>query len=66
MSAPRARAAQYVVDQLDSVVGCAIAIRMLYRIETADAAASALLGAACHVGVERLMRVLPRGARARG
>ena len=60
-SAPRARAAQYVVDQLDSVVGCAIAIRMLYRIETVDAAASALLGAACHVTVERLMRVLPRG-----
>jgi CDP-2,3-bis-(O-geranylgeranyl)-sn-glycerol synthase len=64
MSAPRARAVQYVVDQLDSVVGCAVAIRMLYRIETMDAAASALLGAACHVAVERLMRVLPRGTRA--
>ena len=59
-SAPRARAAQYVVDQLDSVVGCAIAIRALYRIETVDATASALLGAACHVAVERLMRMLPR------
>jgi CDP-archaeol synthase len=58
-SAPRARA-QYVVDQLDSVVGCAVAIRMLYRIETIDAAASAVLGAACHVAVERLMRLLPR------
>jgi len=65
-SAPRARAAQYVVDQLDSVVGCAVAIRTLYRIETLDAAASALLGAACHVGVERLMRLLPRGNRAPG
>jgi CDP-archaeol synthase len=63
-SAPRARVAQYVVDQLDSVVGCAVAIRMLYRIETADAAASALLGAASHVAVERLMRLLPRGRRA--
>ena len=63
-SARRARAAQYVVDQLDSVVGCAVAIRTLYRIETIDAAASALLGAACHVGVERLMRRLPRGTRA--
>jgi CDP-diglyceride synthetase len=62
-SAPRARAAQYVVDQLDSVVGCAIAIRMLYRIENVDAAASALLGAGCHVAVERLMRVLPRASR---
>ena len=61
-SARRARAAQYVVDQLDSVVGCAVAIRMLYRIETVDAAASALLGAACHVGVERVMRMLPRRA----
>jgi CDP-archaeol synthase len=63
-SAPRARTTQYVVDQLDSVVGCAVAIRMLYRIETADAAATALLGAACHVAVERFMRVLPRGSRA--
>ena len=63
-SAPQARAAQYVVDQLDSVVGCAVAIRTLYRIETIDAAASALLGAACHVGVERFMRILPRGTRA--
>jgi CDP-diglyceride synthetase len=63
-SAPRARTAQYVVDQLDSVVGCAVAIRMLYRIETADSAASAVLGAACHMAVERLMRMLPRGPRA--
>jgi CDP-diglyceride synthetase len=64
MSTPRARAVQYVVDQLDSVVGCAVAIRLLYRITTMDAAASASLGAACHVAVERLMRVLPRGTRA--
>jgi hypothetical protein len=63
-SAPRARALQYVVDQLDSVFGCAVAIRTLYRIETVDAAASALLGAAFHVAVERLMRLLPRGTRA--
>ena len=61
-SAPRARTVQYIVDQLDSVVGCAIAIRMLYRIENVDAAASALLGAASHVAVERLMRMLPRGS----
>ncbi|MGH2471993.1 MAG: CDP-archaeol synthase [Candidatus Limnocylindria bacterium] len=64
-SAPRARAAQYVVDQLDSVIGCAIAIRLFYRIDTADAAASALLGAAFHVAVERTTRVLLRGRRAR-
>jgi len=63
-SASRAGAAQYLVDQLDSVVGCAIAIRMLYRVGTADAAASALLGAACHIAVERFMRVLPRRSRA--
>jgi len=63
-SAPRARAAQYLVDQVDSVVGCAVAIRMLYRIDTVDAAMSALFGAACHVAVERFMRVLPRRSRA--
>ena len=64
-SAPSARVAQYVVDQLDSVIGCAIAIRSLYRIDGVDAAASALLGAGCHVAVERLMRALPRGHHAR-
>jgi hypothetical protein len=63
-SAPGARVAQYLVDQLDSVIGCAVAIRMFYRIDTLDAAASALLGAGCHVAVERLMRVLPQGRRA--
>jgi hypothetical protein len=63
-SAPHAHAAQYLVDQLDSVVGCAVAIRILYRIDAVDAAASALFGAACHVAVERFMRTLPRGSRA--
>jgi hypothetical protein len=61
-SAGGARAPQYVVDQLDSVIGCALAIRMLYRIETVDAAGSALLGAACHVAVERFMRMVRRGS----
>ncbi len=64
-SAPRARMAQYIVDQLDSVVGCALAIRTFYAIEAVDAAATALLGAGCHVAVERMMRLLPRGRRAR-
>jgi CDP-archaeol synthase len=62
---PRARAAQYAIDQLDSVVGCAVAIRTFYRIDMMDAAASGLVGAACHVAVERLMRMLPPGTRAR-
>jgi CDP-archaeol synthase len=63
-SALHARAAQYVVDQLDSVAACAVAIRAFYRIDAVDAVASALLGAAFHVAVERTMRLLPRGRRA--
>lgn len=63
-SASRARAAQYVVDQLDSVAACAVAIRVFYRIDAADAGASALLGAAFHVAVERTMRILIRRRRA--
>jgi CDP-archaeol synthase len=59
-SARRARLAQYLVDQVDSVVGCVVAIRFLYRIDAVDAGASALLGAAFHVAVERTMRLLPR------
>jgi CDP-2,3-bis-(O-geranylgeranyl)-sn-glycerol synthase len=64
-SARRARVVQYIVDQLDSVVGCALAIRTFYAIDRVDAAATALVGAGCHVAVERIMRVLPRGRRAR-
>jgi hypothetical protein len=64
-SAARARTAQYIVDQVDSVMGCVVAIRAFYRIDAADAAASAVLGAAFHVGVERGMRLLLRGHRAR-
>jgi CDP-2,3-bis-(O-geranylgeranyl)-sn-glycerol synthase len=64
-SASRARIAQYVVDQIDSVIGCAVAIRLFYRIDTADAAASAAIGAVFHVAVERAMRVLGRRSRAR-
>ena len=64
-SAGPGRVAQYLVDQMDSVIGCAVAVRALYAIETVDAAATALLGAACHVAVERVMRVLPRANRAR-
>jgi CDP-diglyceride synthetase len=63
-SARRARIAQYLVDQVDSVVGCVVAIRLFYRIDAADAGASALLGAAFHVAVERTMRLLPRGPHA--
>jgi len=66
MSARRARVAQYVVDQLDSVTACAVAIRVFYRIDSTDAAVSALLGTAFHVAVERTMRLLPQGRRARG
>ena len=64
-SASRARMAQYVVDQIDSVIGCAVAIRLFYRIDTADAVASAAIGAAFHVAVERAMRVLGRRSHAR-
>jgi CDP-diglyceride synthetase len=64
-SAPRARVAQYFVDQLDSVIGCAVVVRTFYRIDAADAAATAVLGAAFHVAVERGMRWVLRGRRAR-
>jgi hypothetical protein len=64
-SASRTRAAQYIVDQIDSVIGCAAAIRAFYRIDAADAAAAAFLGAVFHVAVERSTRSLRRGQRAR-
>ena len=63
--AGRAAGAQYVVDQLDSVLGCVAAVRWFYRIDAGDALVAGVLGGAFHVGVERAMRVLPRRHRAR-
>ena len=70
-SARRLRWLQYTVDQTDSVVGCLVALRLVYRPRRAELVLAAVIGAGAHVLVDLLMRsiglrtkgeaVLPRG-----
>jgi hypothetical protein len=46
------------VDQTDSVVGCLVAARLLYRPSRADMSAAFVLGTGVHVGVDRLMHLI--------
>jgi CDP-archaeol synthase len=45
---------QYLTDQADSVFGCLIALRLLYPLQCEEMALSFVLGAAVHIGVDRL------------
>ena len=51
----RLRWLQYVVDQTDSVAGCLVALRLVYRAGPADLALAAGMGAGAHIAVDRLM-----------
>ncbi len=55
--APGARtsAFQYAIDQFDSVIGCATAVRAFYQTSTPDAVAAGAVGGLFHVLVERGM-----------
>ena len=57
--------AQYLSDQLDSVIGCVLAVRAFYRIDLVDTAVATAMGGGFHIAVERGMRILPRRRRAR-
>lgn len=46
---------QYVADQTDSVAGCLIAARFLYRTPPPELAAAFLLGTLIHIGVDRML-----------
>lgn len=58
---------QYVVDQADSVAGCLIVLRLLYRSDVGELLAAFGLGMTIHVGIDQLIyaiRVKSRVARA--
>jgi hypothetical protein len=55
---------QYTVDQTDSVVGCLVALRLVYRPRRVELGLAALLGAGAHIAVDLLMRSI--GLRASG
>lgn len=46
---------QYLIDQIDSVVGCAVALLPGYRVAWRDLAPAMALGVAVHVAIDRLM-----------
>ncbi len=54
---------QYVVDQADSVIGCLLALRLLYRPRRGEVALALALGTTVHVGVDQLLYAL--GAKSR-
>jgi hypothetical protein len=54
----RAASVQYVVDQIDSVIGCLVALRVFYRPRRGEMALAFVLGSAIHVGVDRLLHLI--------
>jgi len=54
-SAARLGWLQYAIDQVDSVVGCLVALRLVYRARPAELLLAAALGTGAHVAVDRLM-----------
>ena len=54
-SAERLPWLQYAVDQADSVVGCLVALRLVYRAPPTELLLAAALGTGAHVAVDRLM-----------
>ena len=55
-SAPRLAGLQYLIDQTDSVAGCLVALRLVYRPRRVELALAAVLGSGAHVAVDLLMR----------
>jgi len=46
---------QYLVDQVDSVIGCLVALRLLYRPRRGETFFAFFLGSSIHVGVDQLL-----------
>lgn len=51
----RAGRLQYVVDQADSVAGCLIPLRLLYRSDGGELLTAFALGMTIHIGIDRLI-----------
>lgn len=54
-SAGRLAWLQYIVDQTDSVAGCLVGLRLVYRPRPVELVLAAALGAGAHIAVDRLM-----------
>ncbi len=54
----RAGLVQYVVDQIDSVIGCLVALRFLYRPRPGEVALAFVLGSTIHIGVDQFAHAI--------
>jgi hypothetical protein len=61
--APRASQLQYLADQADSVAGCLVALRLLYRAAARDLLTAFALGITIHIGIDQLIYAI--GVKAR-
>jgi hypothetical protein len=61
--ATRASRLQYVVDQADSVAGCLLALRLLYRAAARELITAFALGITIHIGIDQLIYAI--GVKAR-
>jgi hypothetical protein len=62
--ATRASRLQYVVDQADSVAGCLLALRLLYRATASELLSAFALGIGIHIGIDQLIYAI--GVKSRG
>jgi hypothetical protein len=62
--ATRASRLQYVVDQADSVAGCLVALRLLYRAAASELLTAFALGLTIHIGIDQLIYAI--GIKSRG
>jgi hypothetical protein len=53
--ATRASRLQYVADQADSVAGCLLALRLLYRAAASELFTAFALGMTIHIGIDQLI-----------
>jgi CDP-2,3-bis-(O-geranylgeranyl)-sn-glycerol synthase len=53
--ASRASRLQYIVDQADSVAGCLVALRLLYRAAASELLTAFALGLTIHIGIDQLI-----------
>lgn len=53
--ATRASRLQYVMDQADSVAGCLLALRLLYRATASELLTAFALGLTIHIGIDQLI-----------
>lgn len=51
----RASRLQYVVDQADSVAGCLLALRLLYRAAARELLTAFALGITIHIGIDQMI-----------